>query len=253
MPPPFQATHFDAFKKIPYTPQGTFGWSPRRWVEYHGLTEVPLANDLSDERLTRHGVRAICLNRSLDVLHGYICAMAWGLQGIGLTAKHARTAWKHRNTITTRLEVLRGGGLTRSQAFGYFCGQNAIQGLGPSFFTKLLYFFSPEPTFYIMDQWTGKSVALLTGEWVVRMNGAALSRLNRPGNYVAYCEEVDSLARILGGTGAEMEERLFSHGGHNPWCWRRYLKTNWDKGRPRHRYDSLRMHQRYPHIPIQEL
>lgn len=152
--------------------------------------------------------------------------------------------------LEQRLQALRAGELSRSAAYELFCGAEAIPGLGPSYFTKLLYFFSPEPSFYIMDQWTGKAVNLLTGRRIVRMTGDAPSPLNKPGNYQAYCEEVDAIAALEGTTGELVEERLFSQGGRNPWPWRAYLKYQWQEDAPRHHYAAAEMHELYPHIPL---
>lgn len=73
--------------------------------------------------------------------------------------------------LGSHLNLLRTGGLSRCEAYRLFLGTGAIPGIGPAFFTKLIYFFSPTPDFYILDQWTAKSVNLLTGNWVVKMSG----------------------------------------------------------------------------------
>ena len=113
-----------------------------------------------------------------------------------------------------RLMALRNGRLTRCQAYNLFSGTGAVKGLGPAFMTKLLYFFSPLPNNYIMDQWTAKSVNLLTGNWVVRMTpGGSVHNQNKCGNYQAYCDELDSMAKLIGGVNARMHRDW-------PWYWR---------------------------------
>jgi hypothetical protein len=93
-----------------------------------------------------------------------------------------------------------------------------------------------------MDQWTGKSINLLTGEIVVRLSGDAPSSKNKGGNYQAFCEEIDALADILGTSGNEIEQRLMSKGNPNPWPWRTYVLEQTA-------YSMPRMVKRYPHIP----
>lgn len=136
-------------------------------------------------------------------------------------------AWQHRLRLECDLTRLREGA-TRSAAYNLICGEGAIKGHGPSFFTKLLYFFSPCPTSYIMDQWTAKSINLLTGRLVVRMDGDFPSGDNTGANYQNFCEEVDAVAALIGCSGQEAEERLFSRGGRPRWRWREYVVRNWD-------------------------
>ena len=97
-----------------------------------------------------------------------------------------------------------------------------------------------------MDQWTGKSINLLTGEIVVRFNGASPSDKNKGGNYQAYCEEVDALAGLLKVSGDEIEQRLMSKGKPNPWPWRMHILEHTD-------YNKARMTARYRHILDNEL
>jgi hypothetical protein len=140
--------------------------------------------------------------------------------------------------------------LTRCQAYDLFLGAGAIPGLGPAYFTKLLYFFQRNPDCYIMDQHTAKSVNLLTGNWLVRMVGNAVSNLNKCGNYQAYCEEVDTIAGLVGVSGEQAEEMMMSKGGHHPWPWRAHMRTSWPLHSPVGRYSRATIHAFYPHIPL---
>ena len=221
--------------------QGPVGLTPRRWAEQ--LRCVPFKNELPEHKLERQLVRTICTDSRSPVLFGYICAMAWGGQGRG----HAPSAWAEREKIAALLKKLRMGRLSRQRAFNLFSESN-LSGLGPSFFTKLLYFFSPTPAFYIMDQWTAKSVNLLVGSNLVRMAGNVPSEYNKGGNYQVFCEEIDLMAGLMGVTGETIEERLFSWGGRARWPWRAYVVRNWPN-HPRQRYSRNSMHDIYPHIP----
>lgn len=239
MPQPYVAKHWDVFQSIPYQSTGATGFIPANWVVAHELDGVPA--ELPATVLSRDQVREICQDQKRDVLFGYLCAMAWGGQGAGPGgSSHVVGAWVEKEKIKSHLNQIRDGSLTRAQAYDLFL-KDKIYGLGPAYWTKLLYFFSPTDDFYIMDQWTGKSVNLLTGFQVVRMDGDAVSPLNACGNYQAYCEEIDSMASLLKQKGADVEEMLMSQGGRKPQPWRAYVNSQC-------RYDPEPLRVRYPHI-----
>lgn len=222
---------FYAFASSPYVPQGAVGEAPASWAANLKLKGVPRRRQLPVVQLDRQAVKAICQNPNYPVLFGYVCVMAWGLQ----REENARSVWNNqesRKAIKDKLNKLRCGNLTRAQAYTLFCetGKNAVNYLGPSYFTKLLYFFSPTPDFYIMDQWTGKSVRLLTGKRIVLMSKskyASPTSKNTGNNYQKFCEVVDSLAWQLGNTGEQIEERLFSKDGNPPAQWRAYVNKHY--------------------------
>lgn len=222
---PFINPHWAVFAGIPHKPAGKIGFIPAAWAKTHAITLTP-SSALPTHQLNRFDVRKICRNTSNPVLFGYICAMAWGSQGAGLGGgKHVRLAWKHASKIEKILLAIRSGGLTRCQAYNLFLGTGAIPGLGPAYFTKLLYFFSPQPNFYIMDQWTAKSINLITGRNVIKLSGDNVSTNNTCGNYEAYCQEVDAIAGHLSQSGENTEEMLMSKGGKRPWPWRCHVKN----------------------------
>ena len=95
-----------------------------------------------------------------------------------------------------------------------------------------------------------RRVAALFNIKLVRMADKAVSNANKCGNYQAYCEEVDAMARILGITGEQVEEMMMSKGGHNPWPWRAHVRANWPAHAPANPYKRLAMHAIYPHIPL---
>lgn len=252
MPNHFQQPHWDALAATRHTSAGTIGLAPASWVSSHGLVDVPNGEKLPRVRLDRHQVRNICQNADTHVLFGYVCIMGWGNQRALGRDNRVKAVWDQRDILIPKLEALREGGLSRIQAYDLFTGVGNIHGLGPSYFTKLLFFFTPTPDFYIMDQWTGKSINLLTGVPVVRMvrtEGAAPMPCNKAGNYQAYCEEVDALSEELGVTGEQAEEILMSKGGRKPWPWREHVRNNWPANAPTERYSAASMHLRYPHIP----
>jgi len=247
MPPPYQQPHYDKFCDIPFEPQGALGKAPSQWVADLDLQNVPDVANLPQNALDRAGVRAICRDPNKPVLFGYVCAMCWGWQERGPRgSKGVTDPWQEREKIAVRLETLRAGKLTRSEAYSLFRGKGKVKGLGPSYFTKLLFFFSPADDFWIMDQWTGKSINLLTGEMVVRFSGPSPSDQNKGGNYRAFCEEVDALADLLKTNGNKIEQRLMSKGSPNPWPWRKHVLDFTA-------YSKARMQKRYPNISSKDL
>lgn len=262
MPKPqfFQPEHLAAFAAIPFEPQPPYGKAPTRWasmMQITGSPELPTFDKLPDKQLTRPEVRKQCL-APFPVLHGYIVAMAWGDQGAGPGGtKHALTAWQSRGLIAELLTELRKGKLTRRDAYDLFA-TNPVTGLGPSYYSKLLYFFrsgkSTQPVDrYIMDKPTAKSINLLAGEQIVRLNKDGNVEASNTGeNYDAFCREVDRLAQILNArhgatpprSGEDVEQMLFSLGSikkQPPRAWRQYLDAKWDKGRPTLPYDRERV------------
>jgi hypothetical protein len=219
--PPYVEPHWSVFIESTAEQQGPVGSIPSEWAQRFRLIEIPDFEALPSRKLCRGEIRAICVDPSKPVLFGYICAMAWGGQGGAWTKNHPRSAWEQRKQLESHLARLRAGGLTREDAYNMFCGNGAIYCLGPSFFTKLLYFFSLETTLYIMDQWTAKSINCLTGKTLVKISGDSPSRENTGLTYRCFCEEIDRIAMLTGCTGEEAEERLFSKGGRQ---WRDYVK-----------------------------
>lgn len=73
MPPPYQQPQWNNFSAIPYQTQGPVGEAPDSWVARLGLVGVPNASSLPSHQLDRVGVRKICTNPNVDVLHAYVC------------------------------------------------------------------------------------------------------------------------------------------------------------------------------------
>ncbi len=249
--------------KAAFQPQGAVGDAPAAWA--NELQNVPNVATLPTAPMYRQDVRNTCRDANTDVLFAYICAMAWGGQNDryaqeGLPGQRAQ-AWENRDAIRPALENLRANQLNHDEAYNLFTERNAVPGLGPSYFTKLIYFFSPDALpgqvgFYIMDQWTAKSVNLLTQTKVVRiakLKHASPDRSNKSGNFEAYCREVEMISVELGligqHAGDQVEQRLMSQGGHNPWQWRSHVKEHWLTSAPIKRYSRKAMPERYPKIP----
>lgn len=149
---------------------------------------------------------------------------------------------------------LRSGEMDRLEAFEAFARlrlDGDLPGMGPAYFTKLIFFLMPRtegaPTpGYIMDQWTACSINLLLGSdrailtdaqfaWdkghQVR-SGFYVSDYNTAHNYALFCEAVEALGDELALPPADVELLLLSEGGRQPLRWREYVK--------KHRQPALR-------------
>lgn len=241
----FDADRLKQFMDIPFVPQPFASAKiPRVWAESIGITEEDLMEfeigmaDLPDTKLSRYQVRDICRAPGTHVLIGYICAMAWGAQGVGPTSRHAISAWAARAALIPALEEIKAGGLALDQAYKLFCGDGVVTGLGVSYFTKLIFFFMPEMNGYIVDQWTAKSINYLTGRDVVIIDDEAPTRRNTEVHYAQYRAMVDALVeelRAVGqhNTGEEVEQRLFSSGGKGDavGAWRAIIRLAFGEGK----------------------
>jgi len=244
----FDKRHLSRFvsSQAGYNSQQMVGEAPLNWL----LRAEALSRDLPDycalaavesaltsvgagrRPLTRDEVSSVCRAPANPPLLGYVCAMAWGGQRF-----HVQKSLANWRELEERCLLLRGGKMTRHHAFDLFSGDHRVSGLGPSYFTKLLYFFSSKESYcYIMDQWTAKSMILLTGNpRLVRISRKSLSSSNTGADYETFCCAVDALAQYPGlrGYGVsrdDIEERLFSVGGKDSRAgdWRQYVRRAWE-------------------------
>lgn len=146
---------------------------------------------------------------------------------------------------------VREGGFSRSAAYSEFNDlrtNQELKGIGPAYFTKLIYFLMPRndenhPLGYIMDQWVGCSINVLTSSDVVLMNSTFSTRpsanrkrlensdfqvsdINDSENYENYCKLIEALALEISEDPECTEQLLMSTGGRKPLAWRKYVKDN---------------------------
>lgn len=214
--------HLTYFRSIPHSAQENIGFRARQWAKDIGVGS-DLLTLLPTALLNRTEVARLCRDKERDVLVGYLAAMAWGSQ----RRSHARYAWAHRDSISGLLNGMRSGKLDAVGAYENFAKQQ-ILGLGPAYFTKLIYFFLDKESWFIMDQWTAKSINLLFDRNIVLISrGGWVTRDNTASQYQAYCHAVLQLGSELGESGEVIEQRLFSKGGRSPAPWRAYVKRHW--------------------------
>ncbi len=157
----------------------------------------------------------------------FVAVMSWGK----MRHDHARRAWNVKERWIPLVRAISEPHLTRAQAYALFRNARTsrnLSGLGVAYFTKLLFFLRPVSDAYIMDQWTGKSINLLfLGDSTVKLTATGLvSDHNTEGDYDRFCARIEFLAKMLGVTPAEAEERIFSNGGRHIGQWRAHVKAS---------------------------
>ena len=151
--------------------------------------------------------------------------LAWG----GMRRDAARRLALNEVRWTAIVGRLRRDGLDRQSSYE-ICSTaaNSVRagGIGPAYFTKLIFFANPQHEGYIMDQWTSRSINFLVdGPPIVRMRTRDhVDPRNDAATYERFCLAIEQLSDWLEGKDAEfIEQCLFSTGGRKPAPWRSYL------------------------------
>jgi hypothetical protein len=229
--------HFDVLASIRGDGcEWTAGRVPCEWAKHVGLHER-IVTQLPDIKICRANLLDFCKDVSCEVAVAAI--FAWG----GMKVSHGRRVssvfvWERLIDIGSKLKS---GDVCRKSAYEMlwlFRAQNRGCGLGPAYFTKLIYFLNPRHNGYIMDQWTSLSVNLLfnrQGSPIVDLSTSTyrgrrtdtVSDKNSPDSYVRFCLCIEELARELQTqTPSEAEEWIFSKGGRYPAPWRAHVIAN---------------------------
>lgn len=223
---PFIPHHLNTLQNIVHIPQIEVGYNALQWGQ-QVLENLQLNANLN-RRFSRPTLLNYCQNPENDDLHVTVAVLAWG----GMRRDHATTLF---NTDGWQIVVqgIRNGAIeTKETAFQEFqqLRNVARNGLGIGYFTKLICFLNPELNGYILDQWTGKSVNLLTGQPHVNISPAGWVNDNNTAQvYQTFCSYIDELSQELGLNGLDTEERIFST-GRGQGAWRNYLIANYHNG-----------------------
>jgi hypothetical protein len=106
----------------------------------------------------------------------------------------------------------------RREAYLLFSGlraENNLPGIGPAYFTKLIFFVRPTLGGYIMDQWTARSINLLYGKTIQLTQGPSVAE-NDPEIYEDFRRKIEDVGERLRCSPDEAERALFSSGGRRP-------------------------------------
>lgn len=227
----FEKNHLNKFKECfsePGVEEPELGFNISEWWQYVSpkLETKHTLSDLPHKKLTRTELKEICCkNSGASDLKCAISIMAWG----GKNRKHGVTLFNHFNKIEPIISDMRNGKISHYDAYKDFdriWQEKENIGMGAAYFTKLIFFCDPEHKGYIMDQWTSKSVNLLTGQDVVSLTSTGyVGKKNTVNNYRNFCENIERLAKELKTSGENIEIALFSKGGRKKWPWRQYITT----------------------------
>ena len=187
------------------------------------------------------------LNADLSVNTATVCAavMAWGGMNQRFSGEFFSMADDGWLAVADRI---RSGGLGRAGAYEAFLSLRAdgkLYGVGPAYFTKIIYFLTPRSEgtqhhAYIMDQWAGCSINLLAARELVKMDVTRMwhkdaakpsfnyrvSDANTANDYVNFCVAADALRARLDLTPDEVDRLMIGNGGRTKSTWRKYVLEN---------------------------
>lgn len=212
------------FQKLVQCEHPTTPWKGIKAKDWAVSAKIPNLDGLPDKHLNRNELREHCSKDATKIASPEACfvaVMSWG----GMRPRNGRLAWKDQEKWLPIVEQLRNGRLSRRDAYERFAGAR-IGGLGPAFFTKLIFFLRPDADGYILDQWTGKSISILYDSGRVKFDGNYLSRRTSADDYEFFCKLIELTSRYAGNSPNETEDRLFSRSNSE---WRNYVIDEWKK------------------------
>ncbi len=200
--------------------------SASAWMKSAGLDE--LGEEAASQPLSRSFLKWLSANDAVSERDVLWAILAWG----GMRRDAARRLSAHEERWIEIVAKLRSGELNRCASYRIcFDAVHEIKagGIGPAYFTKLIFFANPMHNGFIMDQWTSRSVNFLVNRpAVVKMRTRNhVDPQNDSNTYEQFCSLIETLSEnLVDKTPEETEQCLFSTGGHNPDPWRRYLLMN---------------------------
>lgn len=212
------------------SPAVWLGRNPFNWAGHIGCQ----SSGIPTERLNRKQLQEFCSNQAYSARECIASICGWG----GMKVDHGKLLFEKCEYWLPLVEELRFRGFCRKIAYQKFKDlrkNQMLPGCGPAYFTKFIFFrnggkkSNPQHNGFIMDQWTVKSIQLLTGERRPYLSSAGYVNDDNTGeDYEFYCHTIEELASELRFQDPDMaEEAIFSSGGRNSAAWRRYVKRNW--------------------------
>lgn len=207
-----------------------------------------LKGKLSDERLSRKDLYEMVEKQDVPIDFLCLSILAWG----GIHKNNITRAFVASEEWLDIASKIRAGAYSREDAYSTFRkvrDAGSMKGIGPAYYTKLIYFLMPEnkkPRGYIMDQWVACSVNLLAGRNIVLMDANykwsrskanelffeasefTVSDINTSQNYEEFCQFIEALGKKIDRTPDETEFCLMA-GGKNTrdiTPWREYVIKN---------------------------
>ena len=179
-------------------------------------------DDYYDRLVNRDDVRSFVRDSGANSLGKVLFVLGWG----GMRITHAATALSSYNDHWKGIvDDMISGNLDRYDAYKEFHvlknsknsnqkGTKILEGMGPAYFTKLIFFLEKYSNGYIMDQWTSRSMNLLRQDSHPKIHLKPVykksdSEQNRWKNYYVdsvkndvsvykeFCEDLECLANRL--------------------------------------------------------
>ncbi|TAV81576.1 hypothetical protein [Rhizobium leguminosarum] len=214
------------------------GEGPRSWFKpVKDLAHNVICGEL-DVSTNRARLLSMAANRDFDIDEVCVSILAWG----GMRPANRNRLFERDASPWLKVaELVRSGKLDRRSAYQRFAmlrsqKERPMRGMGPAYFTKLIYFLMPEASAkgYILDQWAGLSMNLISGTPLVKMDEqvswklksksfersitSRVSDVNTAEDYDRYCEAVECLSRQLGPEWMpDQTERALMSGSGEPW------------------------------------
>ncbi len=159
--------------------------------------------------------------------------LAWG----GMKVSHGHLAFQSYSLWGPIITDLYSGSISAEAAYDRFHTlrqTSELKGMGIAYFTKLIFFLTHTDPYlkarnrsgYILDQWTARSINLLSDTPIINMQSSWVTDKNTGQVYGIFCEKIEQLADLIHRTPAQTEELLFSRGGRNKGSWRAYVINN---------------------------
>ena len=230
----FKASNLNSTSELGISPASWFSWIRRQnSIDY---SPYLVSGNLSVNKVSRAELFAMVKDPNVDTLSCCVSILAWG----GMNRKYGSNTLSMYASWIQVAEDVRNGLLDRGQAYEKFATlreQSLTPGMGPAYFTKLIFFLLPTslPRGFIMDQWTSASVNLLFDRKVIETQiqktrqkndkvklGEIVSDKNTKENYIKFCEGIELIATDLMKDSACIEEMMFSEGRGNG-VWRNYV------------------------------
>jgi hypothetical protein len=211
----FSALNSALFEKL--NPEPWRGKNPIKWCEdVTGSSPCNRAavRGAGPEPMDRGRLFKFCAQSDAEAEDIFLAVCAWG----GMRVNNGKRAWPCASDWGPVINKLRTDCADRREAYQLFSclrDENNLPGVGPAYFTKLIFFVRPSLCGYIMDQWTARSINLLYGKTIRLTHGQSVAE-NDPEIYEDFCRKIENVAERLRRPPEEAERALFSSGGRRP-------------------------------------
>ncbi|WP_424630441.1 hypothetical protein [Bradyrhizobium sp. SYSU BS000235] len=195
-------------------------------------------DDFVSKKLDRSDLKKLRDVFNVSTFDLCVAILIWG----DMHRRHAKSFLDHRDCWLPVAEDLRKGNIEPEEAYRRFFELSVsgkMPGCGPAYYTKLIFFLpaSGSARGVIMDQWTSRSINILTRRSVVRLDQAiTVAKKNDEKVYAEFCNLVGELAKLAYGSSSQrnvekIERRLFSAGGRGKGSWRSLVSSTTQNGR----------------------